>query len=62
MKVHDEAAPLFAAFGDAQFLEFEYKHRATLERFGRYPYRNAALGRTSTPEEIEYMAAGNGMF
>lgn len=32
-------------------------HRAVIERFGRFPHRNEALGRVSTPEEIEYLAA-----
>ena len=33
-------------------------HRAIIERFGRYPHRNAALGRTSTPEEPRFLALG----
>jgi uncharacterized protein (DUF924 family) len=33
-------------------------HRAVVARFGRQPHRNAALGRTSTTEELEYLAAG----
>ena len=33
-------------------------HRDVVARFGRQPHRNAALGRTSTPEEIEYLARG----
>jgi uncharacterized protein (DUF924 family) len=32
-------------------------HFDTLQRFGRYPYRNAALGRHSTPEELAYLAS-----
>lgn len=62
LAVHAEAAPLFAAFGDEKFSDFERRHVETLERFGRYPYRNEALGRTSTPEELDYMKSGNGMF
>jgi uncharacterized protein (DUF924 family) len=30
-------------------------HREIIERFGRFPHRNAALGRVSTPEEIEFL-------
>ena len=37
-------------------------HRDCIARFGRYPRRNAALGRTSTPEEIEYINSGDSMF
>jgi uncharacterized protein (DUF924 family) len=33
-------------------------HRDVLARFGRQPHRNAALGRTSTAEELAYLAAG----
>lgn len=36
-------------------LDYEEKHRVILERFGRYPHRNAILGRTSTPEELEFL-------
>jgi len=37
-------------------LEWALKHLKVIERFGRFPHRNAALGRTSTPEELEYLA------
>jgi len=33
-------------------------HRAVIERFGRFPYRNAALGRENTPEEEAYIEGG----
>jgi uncharacterized protein (DUF924 family) len=33
-------------------------HRDVIRRFGRHPHRNEALGRRSTPEELEYLAAG----
>jgi uncharacterized protein (DUF924 family) len=35
--------------------EWALKHREVIARFGRFPHRNAALGRASTPEEIEYL-------
>jgi uncharacterized protein (DUF924 family) len=34
-------------------------HRDTVARFGRQPHRNSVLGRVSTPEELEYIAAGD---
>jgi uncharacterized protein (DUF924 family) len=37
------------------FLNFALRHQAVIERFGRYPHRNAILGRESTPEEIEFL-------
>lgn len=33
-------------------------HQAIITRFGRFPFRNAALGRTSTPEEAAFLAEG----
>ena len=35
----------------------QQEHFDTLQRFGRYPYRNVALGRTSTTEEMNYLAS-----
>jgi uncharacterized protein (DUF924 family) len=40
----------------------EKSHRSIIERFGRYPHRNAALGRKSTNEEEEYMRNGGESF
>jgi uncharacterized protein (DUF924 family) len=36
------------------------KHYDVIRRFGRFPHRNAALGRATTPEEQAYLAAGGG--
>lgn len=36
-------------------------HQAIIARFGRFPFRNAALGRTTTPEEAAFMAEGGYM-
>ncbi|MDR5867591.1 DUF924 family protein [Halomonas koreensis] len=54
--VHDEALRLFDQPGLEDSLRFEHRHREILERFGRYPHRNAALGRASTPEELAFLA------
>lgn len=62
LAVHEEAIHLFERLGDEGTLKYEIMHRDCIARFGRYPRRNEALGRTSTPEEIEYMNAGTGMF
>jgi uncharacterized protein (DUF924 family) len=37
------------------FLNYAQRHRNIVERFGRFPHRNAVLGRASTPEEIEFL-------
>lgn len=35
--------------------DWALRHKAIVERFGRFPHRNAILGRESTPEEIEFL-------
>ena len=49
---------LFAATGDAEYLRYAQLHYDLIERFGRFPHRNEAMGRESTPEEIDYLANG----
>ena len=39
-----------------RILDFDTKHRDLIRRFGRYPHRNAMLGRESTPEEAAFLA------
>lgn len=41
--------------GDAEFLKYAEAHMAIIERFGRFPHRNAVLDRPSTPEEIAFL-------
>jgi uncharacterized protein (DUF924 family) len=61
--IQDEGMQLYEAYGDEEQLEYMRKHRETIARFGRFPFRNAALGRQSTPEEMAYMAeAGDRRF
>jgi uncharacterized protein (DUF924 family) len=40
--------------------DFATKHRDIIRKFGRFPHRNAVLGRESTPEEIEFLKGGRG--
>jgi uncharacterized protein (DUF924 family) len=62
LAVHEAAAPLFAALG-GDYLKAAEGHREVLSRFGRYPKRNAALGRESTPAEQAYIGeSGTRMF
>lgn len=51
---------LYEALGNENSLRFAIAHRDVIERFGRFPHRNAPLGRDSTPEEIEYMENNKG--
>ncbi|UXZ55321.1 DUF924 domain-containing protein [Halomonas sp. 7T] len=53
--IHSIALQLFDQPGLESNLEFEKRHKAIIDRFGRYPHRNAVLGRTSTPEEVEFL-------
>jgi uncharacterized protein (DUF924 family) len=48
-------AALAAETGERGALEWAEKHAAIVRRFGRYPHRNAILGRTSTPEELLFL-------
>jgi uncharacterized protein (DUF924 family) len=43
-------------------LEFAHKHRVIIEKFGRFPHRNAALYRESTAEEVECLKGPNSSF
>jgi len=49
------AVELIEALGDAEFTRYAEAHRDVIARFGRFPHRNAILGRSSTPEEIEFL-------
>lgn len=51
----DLSVELFAAAGLENNLRFAQHHREIVRRFGRFPHRNAILGRTSTPQEIDYL-------
>lgn len=53
--LHQEALRLFAQPGLEDNLRFEQQHLAILQRFGRYPHRNAILGRTSTAQELTFL-------
>lgn len=61
-KIHEQAVKLFTANGIEVNLEFEFKHKRIIDRFGRYPHRNAILGRVSTPEEIAFLGEPDSSF
>ena len=50
------AVALFTALGDPELLGYAKKHHDVIERFGRFPHRNAILGRTPRADEV---AAGD---
>ena len=49
-----QAIPLLEQFSDAATADVARRHLLQLQRFGRYPHRNAALGRVSSPEEVVF--------
>ncbi|AQR72593.1 DUF924 family protein [Sphingomonas sp. LM7] len=46
----------YEALGQEEALEYARQHAEVIARYGRFPSRNAALGRESTPEELEYLS------
>ena len=54
-EIHINAVALFAEPGLESNLDFELKHKAIIDRFGRYPHRNEILSRASTKEEVEFL-------
>lgn len=56
----DRAVDLFTALGNADLLGYANAHREVIVRFGRFPHRNAALGRSNSPEEQAWLDAGGG--
>ena len=52
----DRSVALFTALADANYLDYAERHRDVIRRFGRFPHRNAILGRDCTAEELDYLA------
>jgi uncharacterized protein (DUF924 family) len=53
--IHAQAVQLFGQAGMENNLDFELRHQAIITRFGRYPHRNATLGRSSTDAELSFL-------
>ncbi len=62
MAIHTQAVKLFDQPGVEFNLEFELKHKIIIDRFGRYPHRNAVLGRQSSQEELEFLRQPDSSF
>ncbi len=60
--IHERAVELFNQSGLENNYDFEIKHKVIIDRFGRYPHRNAILGRKSSEEEIEFLSQPNSSF
>jgi uncharacterized protein (DUF924 family) len=60
--IHEQAVALFSQPGLEDNLRFEHAHKAIIDRFGRYPHRNAILGRRSTAEELAFLSGPGSSF
>ncbi len=60
--IHLVAVKLYERLGNPNNLQFEQKHKAIIDKFGRYPHRNDILGRVSTPEEVEFLKQAGSSF
>jgi uncharacterized protein (DUF924 family) len=60
--IHAWAEALYREHAPAENLDFELRHKAIIDRFGRYPHRNALLGRESTPEELAFLTEPGSSF
>ncbi len=54
-EIHVVAEQLLRKYASTESYDFELRHKAIVDRFGRYPHRNIALGRASTAEELEFL-------
>ena len=55
LAVQEASLPLFNQFVDARTANFAQRHRDVIARFGRFPHRNAALGRQSSAAELAFL-------
>ena len=62
LRIHEQALRLYAQPGLENSLAFELRHQAIIARFGRYPHRNAILGRACTPEEEAFLRQAGSSF
>ncbi|MFT7776321.1 DUF924 family protein [Roseateles sp.] len=60
--IHAVGEPLMRERAPQHTHEFELKHKAIVDRFGRYPHRNAVLGRASTTEEAVFLTQPGSSF
>ena len=60
--IHAQSVRLFAQPGLEGNLRFALQHQAIIERFGRYPHRNAVLGRASTALELAFLSEPGSSF
>jgi uncharacterized protein (DUF924 family) len=62
LSVQESALPLFQRFSDPRTADFARQHRDVIARFGRFPHRNALLGRVSRAEELAFLQTPGSRF
>ena len=62
LKIQEMSLPLFQEHTSKKVYQYALKHKNIIARFGRFPHRNAILGRTSTASEIEYLKSPGSSF
>jgi len=62
LAVQEAALPLFERFADPRTADFARRHRDVISRFGRFPHRNAVLGRVSSAEELAFLQTPGSRF
>jgi uncharacterized protein (DUF924 family) len=60
--IHLQAVTLFNQSGLEDNYDFELKHKAIIDQYGRYPHRNDLLDRPSTPEELVFLSQPGSSF
>jgi uncharacterized protein (DUF924 family) len=62
LTVQEAALPLFERFSDPRTADIASRHRDVIARFGRFPHRNAVLGRVSSAEELAFLQTPGSRF
>lgn len=60
--IHQQALKLYTELGNEVQLDYELRHKAIIDRFGRYPHRNLILGRVSSAEEQAFLLQPGSVF
>ena len=55
LAMQERSVALIGALGNAELTRYAVAHQVIIERFGRFPHRNAVLGRASTAEELAFL-------
>jgi uncharacterized protein (DUF924 family) len=62
LALQERSVRLIGALGDPRWTDYAERHRVIIARFGRFPHRNAALGRTTGPEEAAFLSEPGSSF